>query len=138
MRDVKLGLAGAAMLAVAALTGPSFAQSTTSQTPAPSEKTPPASTATPAPSTTPAAPAPSLTPKDLQGLDVFGSEGQQLGKVAKVNVAPDGKVKGVEVQSGGFLGFFSTTYVVPVEKLNKKAGRIELSMTSEQAKQLAR
>ena len=126
MRDAKLAVVTALVLILATLSGPAFAQTTAPQPTAPSESTPPAP------------PAPSLAPKDLQGLDVFGSEGQQLGKVAKVNVAVDGKVKDVEVQSGGFLGFFRTTYVVPAEKLAKKAGRIELSMTSEQAKQLAR
>ena len=132
MRDAKLAVVTALILLLATLCGPSFAQSTAPQPTAPSESTPPSNTP-------PAPPAPSLAPKDLQGLDVFGSEGQQLGKVAKVNVATDGKVKDVEVQSGGFLGFFRTTYVVPAEKLAKKAGRIELSMTSEQAaKQLAR
>lgn len=133
MRDAMLPVVTALILGLAALSGPTLGQSTSPQPQptAPSATTPPASTPTlPAP--------PSLSPKDLQGFDVFGSEGQQLGKIAKVNVAPDGKVKDVEVQSGGFLGFFKTTYVVPAEKLAKKAGRIELSMTSEQAKQLAR
>jgi len=88
--------------------------------------------------TTPAPVPPALVANEIQGLDVFSSDGQQVGKVAKVNVIADGKVKDVEVQSGGFLGFFSTTYVVPADKLNKKGGRVELSMTSEQAKQFAR
>ena len=79
---------------------------------------------------------PAIVAKDIQGLDVFGSDGQQVGKIAKVNVVADGYVKDVEVQSGGFLGFFSKTYVLPADKLNKKGGRVELSMTSEQAKQL--
>ena len=86
---------------------------------------------------TPAA-APTLVAKEIEGLDVFGSDGQQLGKVVKVNLVADGKVKDVEVQSRGFLGFFSKTYVVPAEKLNKKGGRMELSITSEQAKQFAK
>ncbi len=83
-------------------------------------------------------PQPVLNARELQGLDVFASGGQQLGKVTKVDTAPDGKVKEVEVQSNGFLGLFKTTYVVPVEKLTKKGGRVELSMTGDQAKGLAR
>jgi sporulation protein YlmC with PRC-barrel domain len=75
-----------------------------------------------------------LAASDIQGLDVFGSDGQQVGKIAKVNVT-DKAVKNVEVQSGGFLGFFSKTYLLPADKLSKKGGRVELSMTSEQAKQ---
>jgi PRC-barrel domain len=77
-------------------------------------------------------------PKELQGLDVFGSEGQLIGKIAAVNVFPDGNVKDVEIQSRGFLGLFAKTYVVPSDKLTKKGGRVDLSMTSEQAKQLAK
>src|SRR5215468_3653229 len=78
--------------------------------------------------------APALTAKDIQGLDVFGSDGQQVGKIAKVNVT-DGTVRDVEVQSVGFLGFFSKTYLLPADKLSKKGGRVELSMTSGQARQ---
>ncbi|MGH6816756.1 MAG: PRC-barrel domain-containing protein [Hyphomicrobiaceae bacterium] len=106
------------------------------------QTTPPSAPPAPPPAVTapaPIAPAsPMLTAKELEGLAVFGSEGQQLGKVAKVNVKPDGNVKDVEVHSSGFLGFFGKTYIVPVEKFNKKGGRIELSMTSEQAKQYVR
>ena len=69
---------------------------------------------------------------------MFGSEGQLVGKIAKVNVLPDGKIKDVEIQSHGFMGLFSKTYVVPSDKLNKKGGRVDLSMTSEQAKQEAK
>jgi sporulation protein YlmC with PRC-barrel domain len=79
-------------------------------------------------------PAPILAANEIQGLNVFGSDGRQVGKIAKVNVT-GGAVKDVEVQSGGFLGFFSKTYLLPAEKLNKKGGRVELSMTSAQARQ---
>jgi sporulation protein YlmC with PRC-barrel domain len=134
MRDLKLVFATAALVILAAVSGPTFGQS-----PAPAQPQAPAPSATPpSAAVTPTPAPPALTASDLQGLDVFGSEGQQLGKVAKVNSAPDGKVKDVEVQSGGFLGFFKTTYVLPVEKLAKKAGRIELSMTSGDAKQFTR
>lgn len=102
---------------------------------APAQSTAPAPSP-PAASTPPSPVIPAVSAKDIQGLDVFGSDGQQVGKVAKVNTVADGNVKDVEVQSGGFLGFFSKTYIVPAEKLNKKGGRVELSMTSEQAKQL--
>jgi sporulation protein YlmC with PRC-barrel domain len=92
---------------------------------------------------TPAAPslattvAPALTAKDLEGVDVFGSDGQQIGKVTKVDEA-NGKVTSVEVKSPGLFGFFAKTYVVPAEKLNKKDGRVELTMTSDEGKQLAK
>ncbi len=81
--------------------------------------------------------APALSAKDLEGVNIFGSDGQQIGEVAKVNEA-NGKVTSVEVKSPGMFGFFAKTYVVPVEKLNKKDGRVELTMTSDEAKQLAK
>jgi hypothetical protein len=136
MRDFKLAIASVAILTLVTLPGPSVAQSQQPgqhEVPAPSAN-PPSPAGAP---TTPPAP-PALTPKDLQDLDVFGSGGQQLGKVAKVNTAPDGKIKDVEVQSGGFLGFFRTTYILPVEKLAKKAGRIELSMTKGEAQKFTK
>ena len=92
--------------------------------------------------TTQSTPSPVAAPgpkaKDLEGRDVFGSDAQQIGKVTKVETMPDGKVKGIEVHSSGFFGFFSTGYVVPAEKINLKSGRVELSMTSEQAKQFVK
>jgi sporulation protein YlmC with PRC-barrel domain len=78
------------------------------------------------------------TAKDLEGKDAFSSDGQQVGKVTKVEVLADGNVKAVEIQSSGFLGFFSTTYVVPVDKVSVKGGRVDVSMTSDQVKKLTR
>jgi hypothetical protein len=69
---------------------------------------------------------------------VFTSDGQQLGTVTKANTLSDGNIKDIEVETAGFFGFFSTTYVVPVGKTALKGGRVDLSITSEQAKQLTR
>jgi sporulation protein YlmC with PRC-barrel domain len=99
---------------------------------------PPATVPTPTQSAPAPTPAPGPKAKDLDGLDVFGSDAQQIGKVAKVAVMPDGKVKEIEVHSSGFFGFFSKAYVVPADKMNLKNGRVELSMTSEQASQLVK
>lgn len=91
-----------------------------------------------APSTSPApAAAPALSAKDVDGLPVVCSDGKQIGKVTKVNEA-DGKVASVEVTSPGFFGFMATTYSVPADSLSVKDGRVELSMTSEEAKKLAK
>jgi PRC-barrel domain protein len=76
--------------------------------------------------------------KEYEGRDVFTSDGQQLGKVTKANTQSDGNVKDIEVQSAGFLGFFSSTYVVPIGKTDLKGGRVDLSITGEQAKQLTK
>lgn len=95
-------------------------------------------TTTPDPAQTvkPAPPMPSV--KDLEGKDAFSSDSQQLGKVSKANTLPDGKVKDIEIQSSGFFGFWSKTYVVPVDKASLKGGRVEVSMTSDQVKKLVK
>ena len=128
MRNLRLTFA-AALIPLLAVSNV-LAQSPPAQQPQAVTPTPTA----PTPVTTVA---PGLTAKDLEGVDVFGSDGHQIGKVTKVDEA-NGKVTSVEVKSPGMFGFFAKTYVVPAEKLNKKDGRVELTMTSDEAKQLAK
>lgn len=97
----------------------------------------PAKAEPPAQSAAPVQVAASSADKDLLGLDVFGSEGQQIGKVSKVDEA-NGKLSSIEVQSKGYIGFFKKTYVVPADAIKAKAGRIDLSITSERVAQLKR
>jgi sporulation protein YlmC with PRC-barrel domain len=140
MRQLREFLLAILLACLVVLVNPLSAPSQTAPTQiAPTQSTSAATdTAPTAPPSLGASPlAPALTAKDIQGLDVFGSDGQQVGKIAKVNVT-DGTVRNVEVQSVGFLGFFSKTYLLPAEKLNKKGGRVELSMTSEQARQFVK
>ena len=111
------------------------AQTTTEPPPAPSSQpippaTPPAPTAAPTP-----APPPGPKAKDYQGLDVFASDSQQIGKVTKVAELPDGKIGDIEVHSSGFFGYFAKVYVLPAAQTTVKGGRVELAVTSEQAKQ---
>jgi len=122
LRSISLFSALFLSLAYAA-SGAAVAQTSTAQQE-------PAQVVKPVP-TTPAA-------KDLEGKDAFSSDSQQLGKVTKANPASDGNVKDVEIQSSGFFGFFSKTYVVPADKTSIKGGRVEVSMTSDQVKQLAK
>lgn len=101
----------------------------------------PQATATPAPASTaqPAAqpgsaaantaPTPTLSAADIQGLDVFGSDGQQVGKVIGVNQS-DGAVKSIDVQSNGYFGFFKNTYEIPANAVKKNGAKLELSMSS--------
>ena len=112
----------ALLLSLAFVAGPALAQTSTQQEPAQVVK--------------PVVTTPSA--KELEGKDAFSSDSQQLGKVTKANAAADGNVKDVEIQSSGFLGFFSKTYVVPADKTSIKGGRVEVSMTSDQVKKLAK
>jgi ribosomal 30S subunit maturation factor RimM len=85
----------------------------------------------------PAPPRPPAGPgaKDFEGLDVFGSDGQQIGRVVKTSETPNGQVKNIEVHSSGFFGFFAKVFMVPADKATIKAGRVELAASSDQAKQ---
>lgn len=84
-----------------------------------------------------AAETPALSAKDIEGLAAVCSDGNEIGKVTKVTET-DGKVTAVEVTSPGFFGFMATTYSVPADKVSKKDGKLGLSMTSEEAKKLAK
>jgi sporulation protein YlmC with PRC-barrel domain len=116
------------------------AQAVTSTTPAPQATAAPAPANTAPPSAQPGSTAasspvtltPTLSAVDIQGLDVFGSEGQQVGRVTRVNQA-DGAVKSIDVQSNGFFGFFKKTYEIPATAVKKNGAKIELSMTSSEA-----
>ena len=80
------------------------APSVSTPPPAAAPTPPPAAAApTPAPPVASAPAAPMLPAKGLDGMDVFSSDGQQVGKVVKVNVIAEGKMKDVEVHSSGFL-----------------------------------
>ncbi len=118
------------------------AQTTPDQTPPPTST--PQSAPTPAPEATPAPTAASVPtqpppggPKarDFLGLDVFGADGQRIGKVVKAAELADGKAGDLEIRSPGFFGFFSNLYVVPADKAILKSGHVDLSVTSDQAKQ---
>lgn len=131
-----------ALLAIALAAGVgagALAQTTTDQPPAANPTPPPATAPTPAPAPAPATPAspPPSGPKarEFQGLDVFGSDGKQIGKVVKAAELAGGKAGDLEIHSQGFFGFFASVYVVPADKATLKSGRVELSATSDQAKQ---
>lgn len=137
MRQLRDLLLATVLICLAVAVSPLPARSQTAATSEPALPVAAAPTAAHPAASAPVAASPSppvLVAKEIQGLDVFGSDGRQVGKIAKVNVA-DGTVRDVEVQSGGFLGFFSKTYLLPADKLSKKGGRVELSMTSGQARQ---
>ena len=132
MRYLVMALAVTGVVYCGAL---NVAAQTTSDPPA--TASPPAPPAVAPAPTTPPTPAPPPGPKarDYQGLDVFGSDSQQIGKVVKASETPDGKVSDIEIHSSGFFGYFAKVYVVPAAKTTVKSGRVELAATSDEAKQ---
>ena len=71
-----------------------------------------------------------LDPKELEGLEVYAADAKALGKVTDVTVK-EGRIASIEVQNGGFLGYFATTYEIPADWLVKKADRVELLLDSD-------
>ncbi len=51
----------------------------------------------------------------LIGLDVTNPEGETLGKVAALEIGPDGQVVSVVIEAGGFLGMGARQVAVPYE-----------------------
>lgn len=135
------GLGRMRMIAALALTVAAGMEQGLAQTEAapPSPPAPPAAVQpAPAPSAaaaSSAAKAEKLADSTIKGLDVFSSDGRQVGKVAKLDIA-NGKLNFVEILSNGFFGFFRRTYVIPGDAIQKKGGKIELSMTSEAIERL--
>jgi sporulation protein YlmC with PRC-barrel domain len=117
------GLLASVMLA------PAFAQS--QQTP-PAQANPPAPSAVPAPASPSAtAPAPSgssamTTPatqtgqwraSKLVGLDVYNDQNEKLGDISEILLDKSGKVEGVVIGVGGFLGMGQHDIKVELSKL---------------------
>lgn len=69
-------------------------------------------------------------PEALEGLEVITADAKPLGKVSEVKVK-DGRIAVIEVEAGGFLGYFATTYEIPADWLVKKADRVELLLGSD-------
>lgn len=71
----------------------------------------------------------------LNGLPVYSSDGQQIGKVIQVRVA-DGRVNAVRAELSGNLGIGGKTIEIPAARFKSNADRIVLSITAEEAGKL--
>lgn len=70
--------------------------------------------------------------KAMVGLPVFSSDGQKLGEVLEVGMS--GGQEAIRAEMGEFLGLGSTAVVIGADIFQKKADRIELSMTAAEVK----
>lgn len=73
------------------------------------------------------------TDKALIGLPVFSSDGQKLGEVVEVGMVTGGQ-QAIRTEMGAFLGLGSTPVVIGPDLFQKKADRVELSMTAAEVK----
>jgi sporulation protein YlmC with PRC-barrel domain len=59
----------------------------------------------------------SRTPKDLQGMEVIGSDGKNIGKVKAIVATKDRDQVHAVISSGGFLGLGAREILVPLDEL---------------------
>ena len=137
----------AAALAVV-LAAPAFAQSTTAPTspaatsPAASQSSmPSSSSSTTAGSFMQSQQATDWRGSKLIGATVYGSDNSSIGEINDLVLASDGKVNGVVIGVGGFLGVGEKNVAVPFEKLHvtRKADsaaidKITVSFTKDELK----
>lgn len=57
------------------------------------------------------------TPKDLQGMEVIGSDGQEIGKVKAIVASKNRDQVHAVISSGGFLGLATREILVPLDEL---------------------
>ena len=84
---------------------------------------------------TPAPDPPSAQQPDqsLVGLAVYSSDGHKVGEVAEVGMA--GGVPVVRAEMGEFLGLGSSSVIILAKAFQRKADRIEVSMTADEIKE---
>lgn len=137
-------LLGAAALLSASALAAAAQQAPPTQPSPPAEKPPmakpeaaPQTAPTPAPQkpATPAKPEAKAT-HPLMGLTVFSSDGSKVGDVRAVNTSPDGKVMGVHIKTGGFLGFGGRIVAIPEGKFTQKGDNVQLGLTADEVSKL--
>ncbi len=72
-----------------------------------------------------------LTVADLEGENVYDSNGEDVGALDQVVVGPDGKLFAV-IGMGGFLGIGDTDVLIPLRDLQIRDERIALPVYSEE------
>jgi len=71
--------------------------------------------------------------KQVLGRDVFTTQGEKIGSIDDLIIAPDRSVSYAIVGVGGFLGVATHDVAVPVSQLKQQAGRIVLPGATKEA-----
>lgn len=73
---------------------------------------------------------------DLTGLEVYSSDGQKLGTVAKAEANAEGKVESIQIDIGGFLGIGQKTVEISADQFTQAGDRVELTLTADEVAEL--
>jgi len=69
---------------------------------------------------------------DLTGLEVYSSDDQKLGTVAKAEANAEGKVESIQIDIGGFLGIGQKTVEISADQFTQVDDRVELTLTADE------
>ena len=61
-----------------------------------------------------------------KGRDVFGSDGEKIGSIKDLVIAPDAMVSAAIISTGGFLGVATHDVAVPIASLEVRNGNFYL------------
>jgi sporulation protein YlmC with PRC-barrel domain len=115
----------AALLSVAVLSGPAFAQ-----TAQPADRAAPAATTSPAGSNSKMMLKGNWRASKLMGLDVYNEANEKLGDVNEIILDKTGKVSAVVIGVGGFLGMGEHDIAVSMDKLKFVEEPVKTSSTA--------
>jgi sporulation protein YlmC with PRC-barrel domain len=76
--------------------------------------------------------------KDIIGKNVYGADGKEIGEINNLLVDPQGRIRAVIVEFGGFLGIGENKVAVPWQKLTVGKDRIATDMTPDVIKTMPR
>ncbi|MGF1649142.1 MAG: PRC-barrel domain-containing protein [Hyphomicrobiaceae bacterium] len=160
-RDTRAGIAALVLLIAVPAAGPVLAQyqsqpvtESPAAGPAPGAPTTDSQAATPATPATEPAPTSAATPTEtlpvveaanaelladpqaLIGQVVFTSDGERVGAIDTTIAGADGKVQGIVVRTGGFLGFGTTPVELPADKLAREGDVLRITLTAEEVREM--
>lgn len=72
-----------------------------------------------------------VTVDDLDDMDVYGADGEEVGDVEEVLINASGEVVGITVEVGGFLGIGEKEVIVPLSDLNYVNGQLVTALTAD-------
>ena len=76
----------------------------------------------------------SMTPRELEGKDVVGRGGEEIGSVKEVVRSRDERNIQVVISAGGVLGMGDKKVAVPLDQLTVQDGKLHISATEDELK----
>ena len=79
-----------------------------------------------------------LSVGQIEDMDVYGAGGDEIGEVEDVLVDASGKVVGLSVEAGGFLGIGEKDVILSLDQVTLENDKLVTALTEEQLKDLPR